>query len=339
MYKNILVSQVKHIGDAIFTTGSIQILKKRFPEAKIYLLVLPHIEPLFYQHELLEGVLVLNYNSKKTSAIEMFRFSQELKNYNFDLMISYDYKPRPLILGFLAGIKERWAGYVYERQDKNIVLKFSTRFLRTNYDENTIHQSEIFRRFTVGLLEKDYSLEPNSLPQPTKINIDKWEKTFKSAKKKIIFCVRGTHYSKNWSKIKFAKLLDRCAANGFECVILGANLDYYYIEEIKELCFSNPKNIAGKTSLQDLTSLFAVFDLLVSVDTGTGHIAATTDIPIITIFLGSNPAKWRPISKNSYVICSKENEDAINKTGNNIYIKDRVDVDDVYKLIEEIIFS
>ncbi len=115
-------------------------------------------------------------------------------------------------------------------------------------------------------------------------------------RKKLLFCVRGTHPEKNWPGEYFAAVIDDASKKyGADCFIVGAPSDYDYAQAVAEKCQEPVYNICGKTKPEDLVALFTYADLLVSVDTGTAHIAATTDIPIVSIFLCTNPIQWHPL--------------------------------------------
>ena len=64
------------------------------------------------------------------------------------------------------------------------------------------------------------------------------------------------------------------------------------------------RNIIGKTSLLELKELFYNTDLLITVDTGTYHIAATTSVPIISVHSGVLPENAGAISSKVIPLCS-----------------------------------
>ena len=64
------------------------------------------------------------------------------------------------------------------------------------------------------------------------------------------------------------------------------------------------RNFVGKTSLLELKELFNNTNLLLTVDTGTYHIAATTNIPIIAVHGGTLPENSGAISSKVISLCS-----------------------------------
>lgn len=61
-------------------------------------------------------------------------------------------------------------------------------------------------------------------------------------------------------------------------------------------CFS----VAGDTTLRGLVALFAAADLLVTSDCGPAHMAALTDVPIVSIFGPETPRLYAPLSPNNH---------------------------------------
>ncbi len=83
-------------------------------------------------------------------------------------------------------------------------------------------------------------------------------------------------------------------SNPFTVVLCGASSDKIYTDEF-ELNYKNPLlNLTGKTSLTELLTVFSKAALLISVDTGSIHLAASVGCPIAGIFNGSQYKRFAP---------------------------------------------
>ncbi len=58
-------------------------------------------------------------------------------------------------------------------------------------------------------------------------------------------------------------------------------------------------SLAGQTTVRELVTLFASADLLISSDSGPAHMAAFTDLPIISIFGPETPQLYSPLSPHN----------------------------------------
>jgi len=61
-------------------------------------------------------------------------------------------------------------------------------------------------------------------------------------------------------------------------------------------------NLAGQTSLTELVALLKTAKLVISNDTGPGHIAAALAAPLVMIFGRSNPARVAPYGRKHCVV-------------------------------------
>ena len=305
----ILINQLKNIGDVLLATAAIALVRQKYPDAWITLMTVPRVAPFFENHPLIDEVLPFEYKSKDGSFSSMLNMVKKIKERNFDISISLDTRLRPLLLTFFAGIPVRIAGI-----GMDVTANVWYRHLYTHKypitKQGKEHQSETFMKVVRPYLQlpEDINARP-ALPPASEKSILRMKNLLsineeKNNNRKILFCVRGTHPDKDWPPEYFASVISEITNKyGADCYITGAPGDFDYASEIIEEYQCSVKNICGMTNPDDLVALFTCADLLVSVDTGLGHIAATTDIPIVSIFLRTNPIQWRPLGKKVTVLC------------------------------------
>jgi ADP-heptose:LPS heptosyltransferase len=72
------------------------------------------------------------------------------------------------------------------------------------------------------------------------------------------------------------------------------------------MCRSLPSdrivNLAGKTDLTDLVTLYSMADVLVTNDSGPGHFAALTDLPCVVLFGPETPQLFAPLGDAVHVV-------------------------------------
>ena len=88
---------------------------------------------------------------------------------------------------------------------------------------------------------------------------------------------------------------------GSSIVATGTASEQPAIENLKNKTTVPLTNLAGQTNLAELIALLKTAKLVISNDTGPGHIAAALGIPLVMIFGRSNPARVAPYGRNHCV--------------------------------------
>lgn len=313
-YKNILVNALVNLGDVVLTTSAIALLKKAYPQAKITMLVRPVVREAVENNPVIDEVLLFDYKPKGNSWGKMWGMVKEIRSRRFDLAISFDRKSRPAILCWLAGIPVRVGpDRVFDDKPSRVTWLY-THTVHIAHDlANTLQAEtyqEIVRQFT--------GCQGHEVPVMARIPGASQEKAVKMLaqlpenKMKIALCVKGTFPLKTWPKEYFAatvaKLAEKYKAGFF---VVGAPNDREYADEVIAACQNALQeagrtavilNFCGETTLLDLAALFQQTELLVTVDTGATHIAATTGVKMVTMYGCTSPKRWHPYNENARVL-------------------------------------
>lgn len=119
------------------------------------------------------------------------------------------------------------------------------------------------------------------------------------AKKTIIIAPATTWVPKHWDKDNWKELIDRLG-NEYNLVFTGMPTDAGLISYIGG---DNHLNLTGKTNLEELQELFSRGDLMISLDSGSTHLAwAVQKIKIVTIFCCTPPGLYAPLGESSKYI-------------------------------------
>ena len=90
---------------------------------------------------------------------------------------------------------------------------------------------------------------------------------------------------RRWGAQNFAQVADRLSADlGAKIILLGADTEKELTKEVETAMTTPAINLAGSTSLGQLTQWVKRLNLLVTNDTGTMHIAAAMETPIVALF-------------------------------------------------------
>ncbi len=309
-YHNILVNALVNLGDVILTTSAIALLKKAYPEARITMLVKPVVREAVENNPLIDEVMVFQYKAKDNSLGKMVAMVKEIKSRHFDLSISFDRKLRPALLCWLAGIPVRVGpDKVFDDKPSRVTLLY-THVMHITHDLNATLQAEnyqtIVREFT-GLKDHAEPVFARTTDEAEK-KAEKMLSRLPQAEKRIALCVKGTFELKTWPKEYFVEVVDslaKCYNAAF--FIVGAPCDREYADEVIAAMHQPVINFCGETSLVDLAAIIRKSDLLITVDTGATHIAATTGVKMVVMYGCTSPERWHPINENACVLTSREN--------------------------------
>ncbi len=100
-----------------------------------------------------------------------------------------------------------------------------------------------------------------------------------------------------WRLERFLQVI-REAHDAFDCAIayVGTAADAAAIESIQEAAGGTGVSLAGRTSVTELAALLAMSDYVVSLDTGTMHVARAAGVPMVVLGPSwQRPAEWMPL--------------------------------------------
>ena len=119
--QKILVMKFRHIGDVLLTAPLISTLKQAHSDHRIHAVVKPGTEAMLQGHPDLERLHILPKRgpdeSKAQFLLRQLRWIARLRREKFDIAINTTEGDRGIILGLLAGAKQRW-GLLKNRNEK-----------------------------------------------------------------------------------------------------------------------------------------------------------------------------------------------------------------------------
>lgn len=319
--KKILVIKFLGIGSIILTSPAIQALKDKFPNAHIYFLT-------FYGNK--EVLEIINLTDKNyyidTSSISKFIFSTlkiiyRLRKENIDISLDFEFFAKfPLVLAFLIGVRKKAGFYLILEWWRKYLLDYH------GYYNHYYHVKDIFLSLVYLIAENDlyyikfgeyinkYFLSRYEASDDNKEFIKQKLKDFGWRDQKIILInpnagVELAPHLKRWPQDSFFKLIkkmDEFYSNLF-FLIIGSKSEKNYAQEIVnylkfEKLSSQVVNFAGQTSLKDLSSLFTISSLFITIDSGPMHLASLFNTPTICLFGAETPILYSPLNEKAIVL-------------------------------------
>ena len=294
---NILLIQLKRIGDLILTTPSIAALREKFPEATLSLVVSPAVEELLPAISGIDKVFVVR--GKVDDAMDWIALAWG----KFDYCLDFTRNDRSSFLTLLSGARKRITS-----DHPNLRTKIRAR----SYNE--------FVECPVRLLHTvDYHLallKPLGLENASRaIRLDLPDATMEKAEQLLQASAAGNEFvilhpgsaraEKFWEVDRWAQLIDHCVRERqMKCILTGGRspMEQTQIAAIKTSTRSKVIDLSGKTDLLTLAALVRKARLLVTVDSAPMHFAAVWDTPQVVLFGPTNPFHWHPRSESAVVL-------------------------------------
>ncbi len=301
-YNTILVHLLANLGDVVFATSTLYLIRQRYPKAKIVFLVRTGIAEVFKNHSCIDEVIPFSYTSGG-DYLSVFKAANLIKKYNFDMSISLGGRFRIDLSVWLAGIPVRvGADRIWNNRKRCPSYLYTHTIKMGDLKNKPIYQSfqKLFNTFINDTKSKN-DIRPFVGKAPEE-NLRKAHELLAGLARpgamSLAVCVKAEHLTKNWQPERFAEVLDiileKYAINAF---IVGVQSDRAYAEDIIKNCKYKVENLCGKTSLLDLVALFEQSDMLLSIDNGSAHLAAATGLPVVCICIGTSPLTIPPTAE------------------------------------------
>jgi ADP-heptose:LPS heptosyltransferase len=347
------------IGDFVWATSAVSLIKQFDKNIDITLITSDIFISLTNKNLDIKNILSCNkkYNYSKNKLIKIIyriywciKIYHKVKKENYDLMIFLDH----------CYITSFFAKYIYKIKNiagpnilpygyntKNNSSKFYTNVIDLPLDFDRLHCMMAYQ-IMIRKIFPTYNLSLPILPDTDALAQEIKQKFLQDIKKyKIVLCTYGSKQCKNWNIENF-KILTEQINNIYPSTffVLGNNKEennnaVYLQNNLKNI---DIRNLVAKTNLLELKEFLNNIDLLISVDTGTMHIAATTNMKIISLHGFSLPEHTMPVSSKVKIVCTYEKcSPCISKVYNGKYnCKDikcmnNITVDMVLKSVKEIL--
>ncbi|HPD47404.1 MAG TPA: glycosyltransferase family 9 protein [Anaerohalosphaeraceae bacterium] len=296
----ILIIKPSALGDITLSLPALSSLRASFPQAKITWLVRREFAPLLDGAGDLDDVLIFDrkglgkwwWHPKAFAAL--MRFFGDLRKGRFDLVIDLQGLFRTAFFGWLSGSRRRF-GMAGARE-------FAALFYtdRIRQDSGSVHLIDYYHKIVAAAGAKRLTAEYH-LTVPEKGLHDAREALARHGidnSRYVVFVTGSAHQYKCWPIERFAELADRIYARFHVPVVaVGGRKEQPVVNKLKALCSAPLIDLTTQTDLHALAGVLKGAALVVSNDTGPGHIAVALDVPVIIIFGMTNPQRVGPYGK------------------------------------------
>ena len=308
-HKRILIINPYGIGDVLFTTPTIHVIKNAQPDSFIGYWCNKRVEGVLKSNPDIDKIFPLSRGDiKKIYRLSLlngisssFKLLSAIKKERFDLVLDYSLDFRYELAAWLCGIKRR-IGHDYKKRGKFLTEKVKL----SSYREK--HMVEYCSELLKFVIEKPQISGLKLFPtEGAKVNADRILANYGMARHDRIIGIApgaGTSWGndgaiRHWPVSNFALLADSVAAfSDVKIVILGDKRDGLIAGKMREAMHSPVTDLTGQTSLEDLVAIVNRLELLITNDGGILHIAVAMNKKTVSFFGPVDPKMYGPYPPN-----------------------------------------
>lgn len=294
--RRILIIKPSAIGDVIHALPVLNLLRRRWPAARISWLATPPCTELLEGHPQLNEVIAFprrqfgqGWRNPKIAAA-LFHFMRDLRRRKFDWVIDLQGLFRsgwlamqtqaPLRIGFANARELAWIFYTHRVAIRSPDIHAVDRYIKLASALGCDHSPV---EFPIPIDEADRQYIGNLLPKG----------------KRFAVLLPGTNWAtKRWPVEHFAAIVQPLRERfGLNTIIAGG-------PDAAELATLIPDslNLVGKTNLRQLAALLEKADLVIANDSGPMHLAAALARPLVALYGPTNPLRTGPYARPNSVI-------------------------------------
>ena len=337
--KNILIIKPSSLGDIVMALPALTALRKSFPDAQISWLIRPEFAPLLKNHPHLTEIIPFDRRFLGKAWFHPRAFAsllsliRRLRRAKFDAVIDLQGLFRTASLAWLSGSQYR-LGMTTARELAHI---FYTH--KITQDQDCVHVVDYYLKVVRAAGASELAVQFILPAEPSAV--DSVGRMLKSHNVKsdnyAVFVPGSVHRYKCWPVEHFAGLANKIASRfGLSIVAAGTESEKSIVERLETIANVPIVNFAGQTSLGELIALLKAARVVVSNDTGPGHIAAALGMPLVMIFGPSNPVRLFPYRRPETLAAVEPFERGLKlHSSDPAHAIEAITVDDVYQKVCE----
>lgn len=305
----ILLANWGHLGDVVTTLGAVSALRERHPGIEIGMIVASGGRAAIEKTGMVDHLHIVDHwwiSRARTTRAEMrrhFRATRsqalrEIRKIGYQAAIDfYPFFPPAHPLFYHARIPVR-IGYASGGFSPLLTHPVAWPNARVPVAEQY--------RVLLNALHPDAPFPPEVLrPRRDRAKLASLPEAVAGAGRYVVLHPGAGADYKEWELDHWHMLADRVAATGPGCCIVLTGAGAREAEMTAEIAARIPSAIdmAGKVDWESFVSIIAHADMVVCPDTATGHVAGALDVPVVSIFTGTNVAEqWQPYTQQSRLL-------------------------------------
>jgi ADP-heptose:LPS heptosyltransferase len=291
---NILVTQLRQVGDVLLTTPAVKVLRDHYPDSRITYLTETGPAMLLQGNPHIDCIITRHRNAP---LLQDFKLAYRLRQERYDLVIDFFCNPRSAWMSFLTGARHRVAGYHAGRA----WWYTYTPAIKTG-DGYAVNDRLALLR-TIGI-DGELGQPVLKVPKEARNTIAGFFKTHNLEGKRPIVTIDITSRrpAKRWIPERYVQVADRLTEK------LHATVIFIWGPGEKELVETYMQQgqqrhvLACETNLMQLAALIERSHLHIGNCSAPRHIAVAVDTPSLTVMGPTDVRNWTYPSPRHQVV-------------------------------------
>jgi heptosyltransferase I len=325
-FRKILLVKLSAVGDVVHTIPVLNKLRRRYPSAQLDWLVTPTIAELLRHHPAITRIIEFEREAwSKPWRLAPFasyaRLAAELRRAAYDLVIDMHGQFRTAVLTLATGAParigfDRPRARVWDASPRKFPEQARKHAWQGAREGSWIAYTHHIKVPTLDLHAVDRYLNVGSIlgldrepadfsfpiPQSAVSRVETLLAQHGANRGDFVIMAPGTIWeTKHWGSDKFAKVAGHFMSKGFAVVLIGSQRERAVCEEVTGLA-PGAVNLAGLTTLSELTALIHRSAICITNDSGPMHLAVALNRPVTSIFGPTDPIWIGPYGRANAVL-------------------------------------
>ncbi len=303
----ILVMRPDHLGDLLFATPTLDLIRQAFPAAHVTGVVGPWGRAMWEGNPNLDALEVVPFPGivERVGGVEPYRLlarsaAQIAKGrYDLGVTLRFDHWWGAALM-WAAGVPKRWG---YDTPGMQSWLNDRVPHTAGRHEvEQDLRLAQLMieaagtRRGVPAQIDRTQGLPPLTPPnmsEPPSGLLDSW--LHAGAQKRVVIHPGTAGANKLWTIKGWAEVADRLMSEGYNVILTGAPNEQTLCARIAEAANSKPLDLSGRTaSIAELTWILDKAHMVLGVDSGPLHIADALGKRTLHLYGPSDERSWAP---------------------------------------------
>jgi predicted lipopolysaccharide heptosyltransferase III len=285
---NILLIQLRRIGDLTLTTPAIAAVREKFPQADISLAVSSGARELLPAIKRVDRTIVAR--GKIADAASFFGVALR----RFDYCLDFTRNDRSAFVTLLSNATKRITADYPRRRGKIQSVSYN---VLVPLDVGAMHTVDFHLGLLapLGIREACARLQLE-LPSSAEEKAERMLSDAGVPRDFVVIHPGSARAEKFWEAERWTAVLDHAAQRGLVCILTAGKsiLEREHIAAIRSHTRNRVIDLTGRVDLLTLAAIIKRARLLLTIDSAPMHLAAAMQTPQVALFGPTNPLHWHP---------------------------------------------